>query len=478
LNAPAAPRPALLATIFILNLIEFLQAAALGFSAAPTMGQINASPEEYSLIAALYASVAVLSISQMTVLVQRLGWRNYLLGSVLVFLIGTWICAGSTTPFGFAAGRVLMAAGGGGFMSASRMLINLIPPSPQRVKGIAVFGLALATGVAFGPWVAGILVGREAWSGLFLLLALLAVLGVIAALRCVPSNGATLDGVESRFHLGDGLALGAGAFLVLYSLQRLAYDWHGDRAQMLVPLVCGVVLTLGFLVGHGRRGEAFLRLEMLRSRRYLTGLSIFALCYGLLGVFNALVPHLLQRGLGIPFEQAGEMQTAGMSSAIAGIVVMLLIVRKSPHATKFYVAAFVLLAVFGWQFTRLDPSAPAWLSVVPRLALFGAFVTAAMLTTALHSFKDFQQDNLLFSHAQQFKNILGQVGQALGVGGTAVLLQERGAQHAARLAESASASAAVLAQQGNLLASLDVFWVICWIGVAGAVVLAMQKSFD
>jgi hypothetical protein len=84
----------------------------------------------------------------------------------------------------------------------------------------------------------------------------------------------------------------------------------------------------------------------------------------------------------------------------------------------------------------------------------------------------------LFSHAQQLKNMLGQFGLALGAGGSAVLLQNRSAIHGARLAEAASASAATQAQQAGLLGSVDLFWVMAWIGIAGAVVLAMQRRFD
>jgi DHA2 family multidrug resistance protein len=474
----AIPRPALLAIIFVFILIEFLQSGMVVFAAGPTMGQIGASPEQFSLISALYAGVAVLSISQMTLLIQRLGWRDYLLASVLVFMAGAWTCAAYTTVAGFAAGRLLMAAGGAAFMSAARMLVNFIPPSPQRVAGIAAFGSALATGMAAAPWLAGVLVGNEAWSGMFLVLAALAAVAGGLALRYMPSDAATLEQPASRFHPGDGLALGAAAFLILFALQRLTYDWHGERLQVVELLAGGIVLIGWFCMAHGRRAQPFLRLEMLRSRRYLTGLLIFSLCYALLGVFNTLLPQLVQRVLGVAFEQAGQLQAAGMSASLAVFVGMLLVVRKHPHATKFYVTAFLLLACFGWHFAGLDPTAPAWTSVVPWLAAFGAFVILAMATTALHAFKDLQSDNVLFSNAQQFKNMLGQFGLALGAGGAGILLQERGAMHAGRLAEIAVAPPAVVAQQSSLLASIDLFWVLMWIGVAGAVALATQRRFD
>jgi DHA2 family multidrug resistance protein len=84
------PRPALLGAIFVFNLIEFLSTGMTVLAAPAIMGHIGASPEEYATVSALYAAVAVLAISQMTVLLQRLGWRNYLLGAVLFYLLGAW----------------------------------------------------------------------------------------------------------------------------------------------------------------------------------------------------------------------------------------------------------------------------------------------------------------------------------------------------------------------------------------------------
>lgn len=478
MRAQAIPRPALLATIFVFNFIEFLQSGMVVFSASATMGYIGAGPEEYALATALYAAVAVVAISQMTACIQRFGWRDYMLGAALVSAVGAWTCAASTSLFGFAGGRVLMAAGGGVFMTAARMMVNFIPPSPARIIGIASFGGALSGGLALASLVAGTLVGIEAWSGIFLLLATLALLGGALAWRWLPEGADTLDVSPSRFDAGDGLALGCAAFLLLYGLQHLVYDWHRERTEALALVGGGLLLAGLFYTGHRRRTAPFLRLEMLGSPRYRTGLLIFASCYTLLGIFNTVLPQLVQRVLGIPLQQAGELQAAGMGLAIPVFAGMLLVVRKHPHATKFYVTGFLSLAAFGWHFAHLDPAAQPWRSVAPWIGLFGTFVILAMATTALHSFTDFQRDNVLFSNAQQLKNMLGQVGTALGAGCAGVLLQDRGALHGARLAERASVGGAVLLEQGSLLAGLDVFLLLAATGVVGAVLLAVQRRFD
>ena len=58
------------------------------------------------------------------------------------------------------------------------------------------------------------------------------------------------------------------------------------------------------------------------------------------------------------------------------------------------------------------------------------------------------------------------------------VLQERGALHGARLAEASLDPAAPLAQQAALLAGMDVFWVLMWVGLGGAALLLRQRAFD
>lgn len=484
MNAPAnasIPRPALLATIFVFNFMEFLATGMTVFAAPAIMGHVGASPEEYATVSALYAAVAVLSISQLTVLVQRLGWRNYLLGSALCYMLGAWLCATSGSVGAFAGGRLLMGLGGGVFMSVARMMVNLIPPSPQRMQGIAAFGGALSSGLALGPWVAARMLGHEAWGGMFLVLAVLALAGALLAARWMPQDAATLAGSPSRMHLPDALLLAAGAAFSLHALQHLSYDWHGERAPLLGHLALGLALLAAFCLLHARRRDPFVQLGILGNARYRLGLLIFSICYAVLGIVNSLLPQIVQKGLGVGLEQAGELQGIGLLATVGVFATMLQVVKRKPHPNKFYVTGFLMLALLCWRFATLDPRAYAWDTVTFWLVLFGGFLMLGMATTAIHSFKDLQADNVVFANAQQLKNMLGQAGLALGVGLANVGLQERTALHASRLAEKATAlpdGGMEMARQAGLLAGQDLFWIVMWVGLVGAVLLALQRRFD
>src|SRR5438093_6334732 len=119
-DKPQYPR-ILLLTIFVMVGLEFLQTGMIAFAAGPIMVQIGASPEEFSLITAVYACIAIATISKHYWLVERLGWRKFLQASVAVFVVGAAIAGSAASPLQFLLGRAVMALGGASFMTGGRM---------------------------------------------------------------------------------------------------------------------------------------------------------------------------------------------------------------------------------------------------------------------------------------------------------------------------------------------------------------------
>jgi MFS family permease len=501
MDAARHPRqPALLATIFMLNSVEFLQTGMIAFSASAIMGRINASPDEFVFATVLYAAIAITAIATQHWMVERLGWRAFVQLSVALFVVGGAICATSGSLAPFLLGRAIMACGGGGFMTTARLLINLIPPSPERLKGIAAFGTALALGNALAPWVAVSAFDTGNWSAIFAIPSAIAALAVVFANACLP-RGLTSDKDRSQSSPWLAASIFCVSLLSLYAVQRAVYDFYSDAVPLLVCLIAG--LAGGWLVirqqrRHARPMIAFLR---LMHPRYLIGLAVFSLCYVILGANNAMLPLLLQRSLGAPWRTVGTMQTIGLMSSLLAFVAMVMLLKRWPSARKFYVAGFAFLFFFAWQLSRLTPEASLWGDVLPAIAAFGAFLILAMVTTAIHSFADLQNDPIGFNHGQMVKNMGSQFGVALGVAGSTLLMQWRISEHTTTLAERFHGGSAVfvglrdqlnagmdapqtvaqlsqlLTQQANLLAGLEYYSLLMVVAVALVGIVMVQRVF-
>jgi len=496
---------AMLAAIFLFCGLEFLQGGMLTFAAGPIIGEIGASPEEYTLVTIVYAVVAIASLSKQRWLIERLGWRLYVQLTVVVYIIGAAICASSSSFPQFLAGRVVMAIGGGPFMTNARVMVNLLPANPRRFRGILAFAGSLTVGNGMAPWLASLAVSNDRWPGIFVLLGVLAAIAGAFGTLALPSE-VTPEDKRSEAHPMMVLAMMGGTFLSLYALLRASYDFYANGMPLLLSILLGIAALLYFGRHQYHHEQPLLVIKRLMIPRYVTGIGVFTLGYMILGANNYMLPVLMQGALGFPWDVVGRVQSAGLMVATPIFCIQAYFLRYHPAAKKFYVTGFTMLMLSGLWMSRLNGEAGLWTDVWPGIAFFGAFITPVMVTTALHSFMDLQGDEVAFANGQQLKNMLSQFGVAMGAAGAALGLQWRGSEHAAVLvqyfhaedprfsavsdqlagqfASSHGAQAAMAAlgslgqqlnQQATLLSSLDYFGCLVGIGLLGAILMIVQR---
>ena len=449
---PRAPRSPATLYLLIASLpfSDFLQTAVVAFSAAPVMGGIAASPEEYSLVATLYAVVAITVIAMHRQLLAWLGWRRLLQGSAAFFALGAVVCGLSESLFGFATGRMAMAVGCASFMTAGRVLVNHIPPSPRRFTGIKFFAAGLAWGGVAGPWLAAAALAAQSWRLAFF--ALVPAAAVVAALAgAVLPGGKSAGAAASAAPSRSLLALTGASFVLMAALQRVGFDYLESPWRLWTTVAMALAGLAAFVRLSRADAAAPIDFKPLAQRRFLLGLGMFALAYVLLGANNTMLPVLLQRALGVPLEVVGRAMAVGALGGVAGWIVLSRLLPRHPGPTRYYLAGFALLWCCASQLSRLSEAANPWQSVLPALLCNGAFVVVVLATTAMQTFQTLQQDETTFAHANQAKNILGQFGVAAGMALATVGLQWRGGLHYARLGESLSATNSALAPTLNAL---------------------------
>jgi MFS family permease len=506
----AAPHPGARGiTILLLTALEFLQSGMVGFAAGPIMGEIGASPEEFSVATAGYAGLAVLTIAKQRWLVERLGWRRYVQMSLVVFAVGAAICAGSREFAEFFLGRCVMGLGGAAFMTSGRVMVQHFAPGPQRFGGIKFFASGLGAGIALAPGLAALAVSEDAWSAIFVILAVVAIITAMVASFALPS-APSAPHERSQSHPVLAVSLGAGSFLLLFVLQRMQYDFYSNLSLLVLGLGAAALLLwhpFWLMRGHAR---PLLTLKALAQKRYSVGLAIYFVAYVALGANTYMLPVLMQRTLGFPWQIVGGFQSLGLSAALLTWFAMAWVLPRSPAPKKYFVAGFLALAAFGWRLSGLTAGADLWRQILPALMLNGAFIMLLMATTASQTFRDFQHHEGEMTSAQQLKNMVGQIGTAVGVALATILLQWRTTQHysvlngrftlgdpvygsavqhlsdalSPHVASGQAGPAAVaqlaqqLAQQAGLLACLDYFAVVAVVGLVGAAIMALQRVME
>lgn len=436
---PWSQKLPLYALIAALPFSDFLQTGIMAFNAAPVMGGIGASPEEYSLVATLYAVIAIGAIMMHRWLIERLGWRRLLLIASALFALGAMACALSGNLVQFGLGRASMALGCSSFMTAGRVLVNHIPPSPRRFTGIKFFASGLAWGIVAGPVVASTALALQGWRTAFVVLLVPAAL-VATLAHCALDDRRDLAETASQPHPIGLLALMGGSFLLLHALQRSSFDFFAGAATVAAAAALALPALWIFVWLDMRRAKPLIRFGALGQRRYIAGLAMFGLCYVVLGANNMMLPVLLQRALGLPLEVIGRYLGMGALAGVVSWIVLSRLLPRSQGPTRYYVAGFTALLLCGWQLSRLSEAAHPMLGAMPALLCNGAFVIVVLATTAMQTFQTLQRDEATFSNANQVKNMLGQFGVAAGTALATLCMQWRSSVHFERLNESLSPS--------------------------------------
>ncbi len=250
-----------------------LAAVAVGFAAADTYVVVLALPDMMAGVglavdelqrAAPIVSGFLLGYVAMLPLVGRIadlrGRVPVLVGSLVVFALGSLVTAAAYDLPSMVTGRFLQGVGGGGLVPATLALVADLYPRDRRGVPLGVVGAVQELGSVLGPLYGAVVLAFGTWHTIF---ALNLAVGLVlaAALRSLDRRGDT--GPRARLDL-PGLVLAALACLLL-------------ALVMLQPpgLVSDVTIGLAFL-------------PVLGSSRWLSPLAI-----GLAVVVAALLARSL-----------------------------------------------------------------------------------------------------------------------------------------------------------------------------------------
>jgi MFS family permease len=244
-------------------------------------------------------------------------------------LIGSAICAGSPTdcfPL-FLFGRALQGVAAAGINILTKVVLADKVSLKENAKNNSVFALVGGLSYGFGPAIGGALTGVS-WRWCFIINLPIALMGMVVTfwllrfellgpqkIPGVDDAGSPLENSTSfRIRLGARLATidygGQLLFLIGMGLIILALTWAGSSygwsdAQVLAPLIIGVVTFAGFVIWEylmvpGRflalrypRKKAMVPFKLMWSRN--SGL----LCYinfitGMGEYFYRLIPYTIR----------------------------------------------------------------------------------------------------------------------------------------------------------------------------------------
>ena len=244
---PISPMPRPLYLLMLCNLVlgtgVFVLGGILTSVAESLQVGIGAAGQAMTAYAVATALLAPL------VLVATGGWprRRVLVGGLLLFALGNFVCAAAQNLPTLLAGRVLMGMGAVFTPVSGSLAIALAPPAQRgRALSLVFLGISLSyvVGTPLGAWL-GLRYGWRWPVGLVGACAILAAAALVVLLpRAISAPGASFAGL-SRLLLHPPVAAALGLTLLYFTAIFTVFSYIGPVLQALTPLTPeGMSVTL------------------------------------------------------------------------------------------------------------------------------------------------------------------------------------------------------------------------------------------
>lgn len=351
--------------------------------------------------------------------VDRFGARLMWMTALAVFGLASLACALSWSAPMLIVFRVVQGLGGGMLLPLGQTLLAQAAGPDKLGRVMGAIGLPTMLGVVLGPVAGGAIVTDLGWRWIFLINIPICAAALIASARYMPREE---DRGPVRVRLDIlGLCLLSPALAgIVYGLSQSGSLGSFDRAEVLIPLIAGGALLVGFIVhATTTRLEPLIDLHLLKARSFSAASAVMFL-FGLAMFGIALVvPLYFQAARGWSALHAGLLALPqGIGMAIALMVGGRLTDRIGP---RWIVLVGVALTLVGLgMLTQVDAqTSQPFLAVAGFIAGIGLGATTVPAIAA--SYRDV--DRAAIPRATSAVRVFQQLGGSLGAAILAVVLQ-------------------------------------------------------
>ncbi|HDB3283317.1 TPA: DHA2 family efflux MFS transporter permease subunit [Staphylococcus aureus] len=378
-------------------------------------------------------------------LFNKYSYRKLFLVALVLFTIGSLICAISMNFPIMMVGRVLQAIGAGVLMPLGSIVIITIYPSEKRGAAMGTMGIAMILAPAIGPTLSGYIVQNYHWNVMFYGMFIIGILAILVGFvwfklyQYTTNPKADIPGIIFS-------TIGFGALLYGFS-EAGNKGWGSVEIETMFAI--GIIFIILFVIRELRMKAPMLNLEVLKFPTFtLTTVINMVVMLSLYGGM-ILLPIYLQNLRGFSALDSGLLLLPG--SLIMGLL--------GPFAGKLLdTIGLKPLAIFGiavmtyatWELTKLNMDTP-YMTIMGIYVLrsFGmAFIMMPMVTAAINALP-----GRLASHGNAFLNTMRQLAGSIGTAILVTVMTTQTTQHLSAFGEELDKTNPVVQDHMRELAS-------------------------
>ncbi|KAF2235510.1 MFS general substrate transporter [Viridothelium virens] len=287
-------------------------------------------------------------------------------GSIVVFEIGTTICAAAVSSEMFIVGRAIAGLGAAGILQGALSIISYAVELKDRPMYMGIVISVFVVSVCVGPVLGGVFTSRSTWRWCFWInlpigVVVLIILQIFLRIRGTQSANRALPLHQKLNHMDP---LGCLFFIAAVCCLLLAFQWGGQSKSWQSSTIIGLFIGFGLLSAvfgylQWKRGDmATIPLRILRQRSILTGGGVLffvgASCY----IDSFYIPFWYQSVQGVSAITSGVRLISFALPQIIGLIVTGALVTKVGHYVPFIIFGELVCITGTVLLTRLEIDTP------------------------------------------------------------------------------------------------------------------------
>lgn len=439
-------RTLLIITMLLAAVMELIDTTIVNVALSHMSGNLGATLEDTTWVITAYAIANVIIIPITSFLTAIFGRRKYYIGSIVLFVVCSFMCGSADNIWTLVIFRFLQGLGGGALLSVSQAVIFELFPKEKQGVASAIFGIGVFIGPTIGPTMGGIITDNYSWPLIFYINV---PIGILAAISCYflltePAIKPKLGKIDWT---GIGLlAVGIGSLQTVLERGQTE-DWF-DTGYITVLTITAIVTLTAFIFWELHVPHPVVNLRVFKSKS-LTIAAILTFITGI-GMFTSvfLTPVIAQRLLNFSPTETGFLLLPGAVIAIVGLILSGKLIQGGVSPLLIVAAGFLCFIYFNWNMSGInfDTSAHTITTNLIFRALGMAFLTVPLTMLAVSSLSAAE-----IPQGAALNNMMRQLGGAFGISIINTYTAHRVANHRTDLLNNITATNPELVNRLNYL---------------------------
>ena len=443
-SAPRAPVNKWLVAISVTfgTLMGTIDASIVNVATPHLRGAMGATVQEITWVTTGFVIANVVVMPLTAFFGRFFGQKRVYMAALVLFVIGSALCGLARSLPALVAFRLVQGLGAGALQPTEQAILRQTFPPKEQGMAMALYGVAVVIGPAFGPTLGGYIVDNFSWEWIFYINLPVGALALFMVHRFVYepedirlNNMAMAE--RQRKHLDwQGIALlTMGVATLQYVLEEgNRNDWFESREITAIAFISAVTIA-AFIIRELTAEVPAVNIALFKEPVFTSGTLVGSVMFAMLLSLTFLLPVFMQELLGFTAVQAG---LALMPRSLVMMVMMPIVGRVynriSPRVcVAFGVLLFTWSAVLMSHYT-LDTSSKDVVLVLELQGVAFACLFIPLTTVALSRIPRQQ-----LADAAGLNSLLRQIGGSLGLAVFASLIPRFGKYGTAALASHVTA---------------------------------------